>query len=276
MLTEKSFDTGELIINYAERPASGLALVLLHGGTQRWQDWDTLIARFDPSWHIYACDLRGHGKSGRAGDHYLLTDFVRDISAFLRQVVVEPAIVIGHSLGAIVALGTAAAVPDQVRRLVVLDPPLFLHDSSITLLPTVKYWFDFVYQVTSGASSLHQVVETIRPYAQGADDAELQRRAEIIHGNDPRMIDMMRTDKAVQGFDMTDILSRITSPTLIICGEWDKGGAVRPEDIIYAKQHLRSVEIVQIPGADHQLTEETHLATVMTHLTTFFQSVGIH
>jgi hypothetical protein len=38
MLTEKTFDTGSLKINFAEGPANGMPLVLLHGGTARWQE----------------------------------------------------------------------------------------------------------------------------------------------------------------------------------------------------------------------------------------------
>ena len=43
MLTESSFDTGEVVINYAEGPALGSPLVLLHGSTLDWQSWQHLI-----------------------------------------------------------------------------------------------------------------------------------------------------------------------------------------------------------------------------------------
>ena len=64
MLTESSFDTGEVVINYAEGPALGSPLVLLHGSTLDWQSWQHLIPPLAQTWHAYACDLRGHGKSG--------------------------------------------------------------------------------------------------------------------------------------------------------------------------------------------------------------------
>ena len=85
MLTEKTFDTGELTLNYAEGPASGPAMVLLHGLSLWRQSWDALIPELTSSWHVFAFDLRGHGKSGRVANEYHVVDYSRDIVAFLRS-----------------------------------------------------------------------------------------------------------------------------------------------------------------------------------------------
>jgi len=65
MFKERTFDTGEVILNYAEGPASGPPLVLLHGFTGRWQGFLPLLPALSLRWHVYAPDYRGHGKSGR-------------------------------------------------------------------------------------------------------------------------------------------------------------------------------------------------------------------
>src|SRR5690348_13520571 len=70
-------------------------------------------------WHVYAPDLRGHGLSGRVPGHYLIQDFVPDISAFLQGVVRTPAVVVGHSLGGNVGIMLAAQYPHLVRALIV-------------------------------------------------------------------------------------------------------------------------------------------------------------
>ena len=67
MLTEKSFDTGEIVINFAESDTIGPPLVLLHGATLNWQTFGDFIPALEQRWRLYACDLRGHGGSGRAG-----------------------------------------------------------------------------------------------------------------------------------------------------------------------------------------------------------------
>jgi pimeloyl-ACP methyl ester carboxylesterase len=64
MLVEKFFDTGEVVLNYAEGPDNGHPLLLLHGWTDRWQDVLPIIPTLSMKWHIYALNFRGHGKSG--------------------------------------------------------------------------------------------------------------------------------------------------------------------------------------------------------------------
>lgn len=63
MLQEKTFNTGEVTLNYAEGDPTGPPLVLLHGFTDRWQTYQPIITPLYQSWYIYALDLRGHGKS---------------------------------------------------------------------------------------------------------------------------------------------------------------------------------------------------------------------
>src|SRR5437868_9962710 len=108
MVTEKTFNTGEITLNYAEEVTNGQPIVLLHGATRWWHDWDKMIPMLTPHWHPYALDLRGHGKSGRHGEDYRLTDYTRDILSLLRREVNEPAVLLGHSLGALAAITAAA------------------------------------------------------------------------------------------------------------------------------------------------------------------------
>jgi pimeloyl-ACP methyl ester carboxylesterase len=80
MLTEKSFDTGEVVINFAESNNDHPPLVMLSGVAGNWQTWGELIPTLEQSWHIYACDYRGHGKSGRATSGYRAVDHALDMS----------------------------------------------------------------------------------------------------------------------------------------------------------------------------------------------------
>src|SRR5262245_10074313 len=105
MLAEKQFHTGEVTINYAEGDTVGAPLVLLHGGTLHWQDYEPLLPELEKNWHIYACDLRGHGKSSRTSSGYRVVDFIPDTTAFIKNVIRKPVVLIGHSNGGTIALG---------------------------------------------------------------------------------------------------------------------------------------------------------------------------
>ncbi len=128
MLTEKSFDTGEIVINFAEGDTAGTPLVMLHGSTLRWQTFEEFIPTLEQSWHIYACDLRGHGRSGRASSGYRIADFVPDTVAFIERCIGRPVFLLGYSMGATVTLGVAARIPKLIQCIVLLEPGLILRE----------------------------------------------------------------------------------------------------------------------------------------------------
>lgn len=97
MFKEQTFDSGVVKINYAEGLPSGLPLVLLHGGGDRWQEFLPIIPSLAARWHLYALDLRGHGRSGRVPGQYRPERYAADVIVFL-EYQTEPAIVLGHSL----------------------------------------------------------------------------------------------------------------------------------------------------------------------------------
>src|SRR4051812_33031321 len=113
-------------LHYAEGPASGPALLLLHGVTRNWREWGELLPGLSRDWRVIALDARGHGGSARA-ERYFLTDYISGTGRFLTGVsaptTTEPLVILGHSMGAMVAAAVAAELPKLVRGIVLEDPP---------------------------------------------------------------------------------------------------------------------------------------------------------
>jgi pimeloyl-ACP methyl ester carboxylesterase len=82
MLTEKTFDTGAVAIHYAEGPACGMPLVLVHGANSRWQSFLPVLPMLSFRYHTYALEMRGFGRSGRTPGAYHMADFASDIVQF--------------------------------------------------------------------------------------------------------------------------------------------------------------------------------------------------
>ena len=273
MLPEKSFDTSELTLNYAEGPASGPPLLLLHGLTGRWQNFQPLIPHLTATWHIYACDLRGHGKSGRSADHYHLTDYVRDSVAFLREQITTPTFVLGHSLGALAALGSAAYLPEQIRGLVLLDPPLFFRNLSIEAMPGFMSWFRWVHATTAGAQSYADVLARCQEKAPpDADEIAIRNVADTLFCIAPETVGIVLRDQLLEGFNLEHALRNVACQTLLVYGEPHLGSCVRDSDAEFFQANVRHSKVIQIKEAGHDIHSEQPV-TVFDFMTQIFNTL---
>ncbi|OLS22978.1 MAG: 3-oxoadipate enol-lactonase 2 [Candidatus Thorarchaeota archaeon AB_25] len=125
---EKRFNTGELEINYVVGPDTGLPLVLIPPQGVDWTNYKKVLPLLIEEYHVYAVDIRGHGKSDWATGDYSFTSIGRDMTAFLESIVQGPAIISGNSSGGLVALWLAANRPSLVKAIIMEDPPLFSAD----------------------------------------------------------------------------------------------------------------------------------------------------
>lgn len=98
-----------------------LALHGLTGHGQRWQH----LAGYVPEITVAAPDLLGHGRSSWAAP-WTIDANVSALAALLDDQADSPVLVVGHSFGGALAMHLAAARPDQVAALVLLDPAVGL------------------------------------------------------------------------------------------------------------------------------------------------------
>jgi pimeloyl-ACP methyl ester carboxylesterase len=274
MFIEKTFDTGEVRINYAEGPASGPPMVMLHGATVWWHDLQLLIDALPDVWHIYACDHRGHGKSGRATGHYRVMDYARDTIAFLQQQVAEPAVVVGHSLGGLVGLQAAAQLPQHVRALVLLDPPLELREQKVAEAP-YHAWFSWVHVTVKSSTVISEITAKSKLFMPHLDDNGAAGLAAMLYAVDPECPQVIINDALLDGFDWLPTLQHITCPTLLTWGEKlpDDASAVRPSDVEFLCAHVARCTPVQIKDTGHGGHRDKP-AEVAAHITAFLNELA--
>ena len=254
-MTEKKFQTPELTLNYAEGPANGPPLVLLHGQGSVWQDWEPVIGHFQADWHILAPDFRGCGGSGRSSSgNYEIEHFTDDIRHLIGARVDGPVVIVGHSLGSMVALNYAAQAPQgHVRGIVLEDPPLYLHEFF-----TEWMWYSYYpisKQVLEEGLSESQIAEV---FAEKLDLAEADaiKEARSLVRIDPKIIYQVMEGDLTEEFDVEAHLKKIACPSLLLYGEWELGSAIRPEDIDRVSAIQPPGSMIRIEGAGHGL----HLA----------------
>jgi len=260
LLLEKIFDTGELTINYAEGPGSGRPIVMLHGMTGDWLGFRDLISRLSGLWRAYACDLRGHGKSDRGGGRYQLSDYERDVLSFLEKVT-GPAVLLGHSLGALTGLLCAAHRPELALALVLLDPPVYIRNAPVETHPGVGDWFSWVNETMKAQPTFDHVVEACRLREPDADENALRTMALRVSRVDPGAVELALRGEMGDGADMEIALKSLRCPTLVLRGEWSCGACVREEDAGWMQNMAPAARIVQIPGGSHGFLWENAEAT---------------
>lgn len=202
------------------RPRS---IVLVHGlGSDALQDYAGAIEWLARDFHVVAFDLPGFGASSRANEAYT----PRNYAAFVRHVaarfVRRPFVLVGHSMGGLVALRYAGTYPEDVERLVVADVPGVLHRLSYTsrlaasgtgaLLPGVPLPAG---RIEALARRLLAVVERM-PVDLAAALEDPEQRQLYFEGVPERIAAF-----AVAAEDPREWLPTIAAPTLVVWGADD-------------------------------------------------------
>jgi pimeloyl-ACP methyl ester carboxylesterase len=111
--------------------AGDRGLVFVHGGGAHAHWWTHVAATFSPQFRVLALDLSGHGDSGHR-DAYSLEQWTDEVMAVADGGQIEgPPVIIGHSMGGMVTIATAARHGDRVTGAIICDSPITEPDPEI-------------------------------------------------------------------------------------------------------------------------------------------------
>jgi len=260
LLVEKSFDTGEVVLNYAEGPDNGPPLVLLHGGGWGWRSFMPILPHLSLRWHIYALDARGHGKSGRTSGSYSLETLYKDVEFFVRERLAEPAVVFGHSQGAWLALMLAGKHPDTVRALIVGDTPLFLEG----IFEICQGLREFTISLLSAKEGSGSVREIMPKLGDGPPTHGRRWMARWLSQLDAAMIEQWiknSEDRVIcsdyyGGYDPENLFKNMSCPVLLLQADASSGGMMTDEHVERASNILDEVVTVKLKDIGHGLYRE--------------------
>lgn len=120
-------------------PATGPVVVCVHGLTANYTCWASVADVLSPARRLIAYDLRGRGESDKPEHGYSLMHHTEDLLGLLDHFGLEKAVLIGHSLGAHIAVRFAATYPERVDRLVLVDGGMDVrHEVLESLRPAIN------------------------------------------------------------------------------------------------------------------------------------------
>ena len=120
-LTHHYADLGNVVLHYV-MAGEGEPVVLLHGWPQTWYEWRKVIPELAKSYRVIAPDMRGAGDSSRPLDGYDTHTVGNDIYKLMTEKLGHAKfILVGHDWGGPAAYAVAAAHPEAVRKLAIVD-----------------------------------------------------------------------------------------------------------------------------------------------------------
>ncbi len=288
-MIEKTFNTGTVNLNYVESSPGGTPLLLLHGLAARWQSFYNLIPELEKQWHLYALDLRGRGKSGRAGS-YRIQDHIPDIESFIKNCIKEPAIIFGHSFGGMIGIMVAAYNPELVKALIIGDSIIsleFLKQCSEGHRNTTIFWRDLaknksvefiISELKKQLIPVPNQEEPVPAYkVYGEDNPYFQHMAATFSQLDPEILtaDIDHFDETYADYQTDRLFPKIQCPVLLLQANPELGGLMRDEDVKKALSLLPKTHHVKINNVGHYL----HLQdkeSVLNAVVPFIESLALH
>jgi pimeloyl-ACP methyl ester carboxylesterase len=244
-------------------------IVLIHGlGHWTQAAWTRMAERLDPALRIVAFDLPGFGASDKPDVRYDGPFFDAAIDAVIAEVVPEPFVLVGHSLGGYLAARLAARSPDRVARLVLIAPAGYLRTARFVYALLGSRLASWLFQIRPSPKFVRRTLAQsvvdptcidestyVRAIELGADDGVRRAFAGVYTG-------------AMQEFANARALhARLATyrgPVLIVWGRQDRYipiAALAPTKAVYPQA---DVVICEHSGHLPMVEEPDRVATALT------------
>ena len=244
---DKTSERSEQGYIFMESLGQGPTVVLIHGWGLHGGVWRNLAARLARSFRVLVPDLPGHGRSRGVHTGVSLAGLADDLS----QRLTEPAIWVGWSLGAFVALAAARDHPQAVSRLVLVGAtPKFVQapDWLCAMPPVMLAQFARDLENDYHATLL-RFLSLQMGDGTAAHTAVRELRAMLLEHGEPDPAALRSGLQWLANTDLRADLPAITAPALVLHGNHDR--LVPPAAAKFLTERLPAARLVFIPSAGH-------------------------
>ena len=227
-----------------EGPASGPVVTLSHSLATNLSMWDPQMPALASRYRVLRYDTRGHGKTDAPEGAYSLEQLAEDSRALLQALGITRTHFIGLSMGGFIGQILALEYPQMLRSLV-------LCDTTSRVPAEAKPMWDERIRVAQTQGMEPHVEPTIgrwftAPFREQRADVVTPVRG-MIRGTNPR--GYIGCCHAIAALNLTDRLSAITVPTLVVVGEDDSATPVAASRTIH--EQIKGSELVILKSASH-------------------------
>ncbi|MGA2781583.1 MAG: alpha/beta hydrolase [Smithella sp.] len=230
-------------VNNSDYDARRQSLVFIHGSGGNHSVWSHQYGRLHKKYNIAAINLPGHGHSGGSGEADV-ADYCLWIKKLLDILDMKSAVLVGHSLGAAIALRFAINYSQEVAGIVCLGGGM--------KMPVNSFFLEFL--KTNPAEVPAEVIDLICKLSLAKENRS-KFSAPLRKSISQSKVDVLYGDlSACNDLNLTQETGKISVPALIICGAEDK---MTPPDLsraLVAGISKATLEIIE--GAGHMVMLE--------------------
>ncbi|MGW6130318.1 alpha/beta fold hydrolase [Cellulomonas sp. NPDC055163] len=233
------------------RPGDAPPVLLLHGVTDSAETWDPVARLLAAERLVVGVDARGHGRTPLGEGPFTIASLAADAAAVLRHVADGPALVVGHSMGGLVATELTLTEPGLIAGLVLEDPA----------------WD------TGGVATPDGVPPFLAPFLlsfAGVDAETLEARSRATQGDfaddehgpwarskaqlDQRLV---HVPHVWDGREWVGALAEVRVPVTLVTGDVGRGALVGSTHVERARTALgEGLTHVAVPGVGHSVRRE--------------------
>ena len=209
--------------------------VFLHGLADGLGIWEGLAQQLAGHGQVIRFDQRAHGNSDAPDGPYRREDLAADVAALMSQLELERALLVGHSMGGIVAMCAALAYPERVAGLVLLG-------TAGECSEKVAGWYERIARAGEAEG-----IDGLRSAIYGA------RSRRRIRGDAAGLVHVTRCLKSLHSDPLTPKLAALRCPTLLLVGERDPMG---PGASVILQRAIPAATLEVVAGRGHWLHVE--------------------
>jgi pimeloyl-ACP methyl ester carboxylesterase len=258
----RSLQAGGVRLRLESSTDAGPALLCLHGVLRAGRDFAPLWGQLVPRWQVHAPDHRGHGGSEWTPGRYFIADYTADAVALVRDHLEGDVVILGHSLGALVAVGVAAALPDRIKGIVLEDPPSPALLVEVEATPWNAIWHGMEAIARLGlrdTSVIQRHLAEMRVPTPGGparlgdlrDAASLRLSARCLRDLDPAVFAPLLANRWPEGYDILAVCEGVRCPALILRGDPAMGGMLRREEALAMALRMDDGVVIDMPNVGH-------------------------
>ena len=228
---------------YYESYGQGVPVVFLHPFSTNGYIWYFQTFTFARDYRCVIVDHRGHGRSDKPASGYAIREMSRDVAAILDALGIDKAVLVGNSIGGMIAMQFNLDFPDRVIGNLILSSGTNL---AASMPPEAGAAFQE--DLEAAFRGLLDGTVSARSKKERPEILDLMNASFMIEENFPHAVfhASAADPEGVFNWDVSDRLREISRPTLVIAGEEDQGTPVE------VNQFLAD----QIPGAEIKIIPE--------------------